>query len=44
MILPKKEHLEPFPDDIEDPVPFYYIPLIRNFYLKRFEMALDFLG
>lgn len=44
MLLPKKQNLEPFPDDIEDPVPFYYIPIIRDFYLKRFRMALDFLG
>jgi SAM-dependent methyltransferase len=44
MLLPKKQNLEPFPDDIEDPVPFYYIPIVRDFYLKRFRMVMEYLG
>ena len=41
IVIPKREHIEG--TGFEDPVDMYYKPIIRNFYLRRLEIAMNVL-
>lgn len=40
--LPEKKNIKP--TNKEDPLNYYYIPVIKNLYIKRLEMVMDLIG